>query len=69
MLVFEDMHCQPWLLIIIMSGSMVQLQLGSVLISRVWVATKSHTDDQGLGYHLCPCKCPRTVSDAGAIQI
>lgn len=37
-----------------MSGFMVQSQCGSVWISMVHIATKSHEDVRGMGHHLEP---------------
>lgn len=57
---------RPGLLPRALSGSMVLLQPGSVLMPMTHAATKGHKDAQGLGCHLWPCGCLRTVSLLGS---
>lgn len=48
-----------------MSGSMVLLQLGSVLFSMTQVTTKGHVYVHDLGGHLRLCGCLRTMHNQG----
>lgn len=55
------MRSWPGLLPKAMSGSVVLLQLGSMLMSVACVTTKGQMDVCGLGCHWRPCGCLRAV--------